>query len=210
MLWGFELFPKKSLKSLSGRFPGRDNHGVPKLNLPRLLFPLWLAFLSPLFAQSGSPAAAEDAEIERRKILKAADQVERMDQEFDKIQSRVTSLEQLLEEIKQQSQSLKESLASASAKAAQDRSALLDEVSKMLAERKEKEKTKEKAPAASAPKATEGYEHVVAKGDTLSSIVQAYNEEYKLKLTVESVRKANQLGKDAPLKVGQKLVIPAH
>lgn len=195
---------------MSGRFPGGDNPFVPKLSLSRLLPALWLALLSPLPAQSGNPAAAEDAEIERRKILKAADQVERMDQEFEKIQSRVSSLEQLLEEIKQQSQSLKESLANASAKAAQDRSALLDEVSKMLAERKEKEKAKEKTPAASTPKATEGYEHVVAKGDTLSSIVQAYNEEHKLKLTVDSVRKANQLGKDSTLKVGQKLIIPAN
>ena len=195
---------------MSGRFPGGDNRHVPKSPLLRFFLPLWLTLFSPLLAQSGNPAAAEDAEIERRKILKAADQVERMDQEFEKIQNRVSSLEQLLEEIKQQSQSLKESLANASAKAAQDRSALLDEVSKMLAERKEKEKAKEKASAASAPKATEGYEHVVAKGDTLSSIVQAYNEEHKLKLTVESVRKANQLGKDSPLKVGQKLVIPAN
>jgi LysM repeat protein len=49
----------------------------------------------------------------------------------------------------------------------------------------------------------------VAKGDTLSSIVQAYNKEYGLKLTVDSLRKSNQLSKDAPLKVGQKLFIPS-
>ena len=183
---------------------------MTRISIPRLWFPLWLGLLSPLSAQTGNPAAAEDAEIERRKILKAADQVERMDQEFDKIQNRVTALEQLLEEIKQQSQSLKESLANASSKAAQDRTALLDEVSKMLAERKEKERAKEKTPPPAATKSTEAYEHVVAKGDTLSSIVQAYNEEHKLKLTVESVRKANQLGKDTPLKVGQKLIIPAN
>jgi len=195
---------------LSGRFPGRDNPAVIPFSHARLLLPLWLALLCPLHAQTGNPAAAEDAEIERRKILKAADQVERMDQQFEKIQSRVSALEQLLEEIKQQSQSVKESMANASAKAAQDRSALLDEVSKLLAERKEKEKAKEKAPATSPAKATEAYEHVVAKGDTLSSIVKAYNEEYKLKLTVDSVRKANQLGKDTPLKLGQKLILPAN
>ena len=195
---------------MSVRFPGGDNHPVKTTLLPRLLPVLWTGLLSPLLAQSGNPAAAEDAEIERRKILKAADQVERMDQEFEKIQSRVSSLEQLLEEIKQQSQSLKESLANASAKAAQDRSALLDEVSKMLAERKEKERAKEKPAGAANPKPLEAYEHIVAKGDTLSSIAQAYNEEHKLKLTVDSIRKANQLGKDTPLKVGQKLVIPAQ
>ena len=183
---------------------------MTRISIPRLWFALWLGLLSPLSAQTGNPAAAEDAEIERRKILKAADQVERMDQEFDKIQNRVTALEQLLDEIKHQSQSLKESLANASSKAAQDRTALLDEVSKMLAERKEKERTKEKSAPPAATKSTEAYEHVVAKGDTLSSIVQAYNEEHKLKLTVESVRKANQLGKDTPLKVGQKLIIPAN
>lgn len=183
---------------------------MPRLSPHLLILPLCLSLGSALRGQSGNPAAAEDAEIERRKILKAADQVERMDQEFEKIQSRVSSLEQLLEEIKQQSQSMKESLANASAKAAQDRSALLDEVSKLLAERKEKERAKEKSAPAAATKSTEAYEHIVAKGDTLSSIVLAYNEQYKLKLTVESIRKANQLGKDTPLKVGQKLVIPAN
>jgi LysM repeat protein len=50
----------------------------------------------------------------------------------------------------------------------------------------------------------------VAKGDTLSSIAQAYSEAYKTKLTVESIRKANSLAKDASLKVGQKLIIPTH
>jgi LysM repeat protein len=76
----------------------------------------------------------------------------------------------------------------------------------MLAEMKAKEKA---APAPTKPADREGYEHTVAKGDTLSSIVQAYNKEYGLKLTVDSLRKANQLSKDAPLKVGQKLFIPS-
>jgi LysM repeat protein len=71
---------------------------------------------------------------------------------------------------------------------------------------KAKEKKVETLPK---PAEREGYEHVVAKGDTLSSIVQAYNKEHNLKLTVESLRKANQLSKDAPLKVGQKLFIPS-
>ena len=76
----------------------------------------------------------------------------------------------------------------------------------MLADMKAKEKKAEPAPK---PAEREGYEHTVAKGDTLSSIVLAYNKEYGLKLTVDSLRKANQLSKDAPLKVGQKLLIPS-
>ncbi len=176
-----------------------------------LILSIWLALLSSLSAQTGNPAVAEDAEMERRKILKAADQVDRVDQQVDQIQSRVTALEQLLADLRQQSQSLKESLANAAAKSSQERTALLEEVSKMLAERKEREKAKatEKAAAVTKPVEKEGYEHTVAKGDTLSSIAQAYNTEYQLKLTSETIRQANQLAKNAPLKVGQKLIVPS-
>ncbi len=176
-----------------------------------LILSTWLALLSSLSAQTGNPAVAEDAEMERRKILKAADQVDRVDQQVDQIQSRVTALEQLLADLRQQSQSLKESLANAAAKSSQERTALLEEVSKMLAERKEREKAKatEKAAAVTKPVEKEGYEHTVAKGDTLSSIAQAYNTEYQLKLTSETIRQANQLAKNAPLKVGQKLIVPS-
>ncbi len=176
-----------------------------------LILSIWLALLSSLSAQTGNPAVAEDAEMERRKILKAADQVDRVDQQVDQIQSRVTALEQLLADLRQQSQSLKESLANAAAKSSQERTALLEEVSKMLAERKEREKAKatDKAAAVTKPVEKEGYEHTVAKGDTLSSIAQAYNSEYQLKLTSETIRQANQLAKNAPLKVGQKLIVPS-
>ncbi len=176
-----------------------------------LILSIWLALLSSLSAQTGNPAVAEDAEMERRKILKAADQVDRVDQQVDQIQSRVTALEQLLADLRQQSQSLKESLANAAAKSSQERTALLEEVSKMLAERKEREKAKatEKAAAVTKPVEKEGYEHTVAKGDTLSSIAQAYNSEYQLKLTSETIRQANQLAKNTPLKVGQKLIVPS-
>lgn len=180
------------------------------IRLVRLLFLILTVGLAgwlfrPAFAQVG-PGATEDAEAERRKILKAADQVDRMDTAVEEMKARIASLEKLLEDVKQQSNSLKESLASTAAKAEKEKQSLLEEVAKMLAEMKGKEK-----PPAPPTKAVdqEGYEHTVAKGDTLSSIVQAYNKEYGLKLTVEILRKANQLSKDAALKVGQKLVIPS-
>jgi LysM repeat protein len=160
---------------------------------------------SPVPAQL-SPAAAEDAEEERRKILKAADQVDRMDSAVEEMKTRIASLEKLLEDVKEQSNSLRESLANAAAQSRREKDSLLEEVSKMLAEMKAQEKKAEPAPR---PAEREGYEHTVAKGDTLSSIVQAYNKEHGLKLTVESLRKANQLSKDAPLKVGQKLFVPS-
>lgn len=175
------------------------------LRLSRIGLGLWLLSLHPLLAQLG-PGAAEDAEAERRKILKAADQVDRMDAAVEEMKARIAALEKLLEDVKQQSNSLKESLASTTAKAEKEKQSLLEEVAKMLAEMKGKEKPP--APAKTAER--EGYEHTVAKGDTLSSIVQAYNKEYGLKLTVDAVRKANQLPKDAQLKVGQKLLIPSR
>ena len=183
--------------------------------MPRFLRSLALPLFfvaTPLLAQPSNPAAAEDAEMERRKILKAADQVDRVDAQVDKIQARVSALEKILEEVRLQSQSLKETLSNTSAKAAQDRTALLEEVSKLVAERKEREKEKpvEKTLPIAKPAERDGYEHVVAKGDTLSSIAQAYSEAYKTKISVESIRKANSLAKDASLRVGQKLIIPTH
>jgi len=51
-------------------------------------------------------------------------------------------------------------------------------------------------------------EHVIASGDTLSTIATAYNKEKGLKLTTDLILKANP-GLDAKkLKVGQKIMIP--
>ena len=178
-------------------------------NYPRLIGVLLFSGLLlpfPLPAQV-DPGAAEDAEAERRKILKAADQVDRMDAAVEEMKVRIASLEKLLEDVKAQSNSLKESLASTAAKAEKEKESLLEEVAKMLAEMKAKEKKAEPTPK---PAEREGYEHTVAKGDTLSSIAQAYNKEYGLKVTVESLRKANQLSKESTLKVGQKLFVPSR
>ena len=178
---------------MSGNSPQSDNSLMPRPL--RTLALLFLISGTPLIAQPSNPAAAEDAEMERRKILKAADQVDRVDAQVDKIQARVSTLEKILDEVRLQSQSLKESLANSAAKASQDRTALLEEVSKLVAERKEREKEKpaEKPLPIAKPTERDGYEHVVAKGDTLSSIAQAYSEEYKTKVTVDAIRKANSL-----------------
>lgn len=180
------------------------------INPVRFLFSILTAGLvawplGPAWAQL-HPGATEDAEAERRKILKAADQVDRMEAAVEDMKTRIASLEKILEDMKQQSNSLKESLANTAAKAEKDRQSLLGEVAKMIAEMKSKEKAA--APAVKSAE-REGYEHTVAKGDTLSSIAQAYNKEYGLKLTPDALRKANQLPKDAPLKVGQKLFVPS-
>ncbi len=59
------------------------------------------------------------------------------------------------------------------------------------------------------PLPTEGYEHVVASGESIGAIIQAYNQKYSLKVKTADVLRANPKLKD-PKKifVGQKLWIP--
>ena len=53
-----------------------------------------------------------------------------------------------------------------------------------------------------------GYEYVIASGDTLSTIAQAYREK-GVKITVDGILKANPGLKEKSLKVGQKVFIPS-
>jgi LysM repeat protein len=53
-----------------------------------------------------------------------------------------------------------------------------------------------------------GYEYIVKKGDTLSSIVQAYRDN-NIKVTVDQLLKANPRLKPEKMYVGQKLWVPA-
>jgi LysM repeat protein len=57
------------------------------------------------------------------------------------------------------------------------------------------------------PKEKKGYYHVVAMGETLSMIVDAYRDQ-GVHTTVAAVRKANGLTDDQGVKAGQKLFIP--
>jgi LysM repeat protein len=58
-----------------------------------------------------------------------------------------------------------------------------------------------------APKKEKGYSHVVAPGETVTMIVQAYRDQ-GVKVTAAQIRKANGLTPDSVLKPGQKLFIP--
>ena len=52
------------------------------------------------------------------------------------------------------------------------------------------------------------FEHVVGKGDTLSTIVQAYRDQ-NVKVSVEQILKANPGLKAEKMLIGQKIIIPA-
>jgi LysM repeat protein len=87
----------------------------------------------------------------------------------------------------------------------QDRKIVVEEVSREISSLAKKiqnaSPTKDASPTPTKQKVQEGYEHVVAKGDTLSAIAKAY------KVSVQSIRDANKLTK-TELKIGQKLFIP--
>jgi LysM repeat protein len=61
-------------------------------------------------------------------------------------------------------------------------------------------------PASDKPE--KGFEYTVQKGDTLSTIVQAYREK-NIKVTTDQILKANPDLKPEKMKVGQKIFIPA-
>ena len=61
--------------------------------------------------------------------------------------------------------------------------------------------------AAPPPKPQKGYYHVVASGETLTLICEAYREN-GVNVTVSQIRKANGLTNNSVLKPGQKLFIP--
>jgi LysM repeat protein len=57
-------------------------------------------------------------------------------------------------------------------------------------------------------KPEKGFEYVVQKGDTLSTIVQAYRDK-NIKVTTDQILKANPDLKPERMRVGQKIFIPA-
>jgi LysM repeat protein len=81
------------------------------------------------------------------------------------------------------------------------------------AARKERERETPAKDAASAAGggggAEKGFEHIVAAGDTLSTIAQVYREQLKIKITVDQILKANPGLKPNALIPGKKIFIPA-
>ena len=64
------------------------------------------------------------------------------------------------------------------------------------------------ADSAHSDKLEKGFDYVVQKGDTLSTIVQAYRDK-NIKVTTDQILKANPDLKPERMRVGQKIFIPA-
>ncbi|MFQ3670294.1 MAG: LysM peptidoglycan-binding domain-containing protein [Verrucomicrobiia bacterium] len=173
--------------------------------------------LYSLPAQSLDPAQREDLEIERQRILRAADQIEvivdqhnKIVRELDALKASQQALAKELAERKAENERLTTSLQELTARQTKERDALLKEVAKLVAENKATS-TPAPPPPAATPKnpapVEEGFEHVVARGETLWAITQAYRQA-GVAVTMDDIRAANGLKDGQPLRVGQKLFIP--
>lgn len=157
---------------------------------------------APVHVQ-GNPGAIEDAAMERRRILKAADQLDLLTQQVESLRAEVGDLRGSLARLDTENRQLRESMNALRAQQQKERETLLAEVGRIVTE---------SSPAtASSSSATpsEGYEHVVTKGQSLWAIANAFQQQ-GVKVSVEDIRKANNLDANAVLKVGQKLFIPSQ
>jgi nucleoid-associated protein YgaU len=167
---------------------------------------------SPLFGQSDSlPAQRADSEEERAKILRAADQIEILQQTIDQQKTEIAQLRADLQSLRDSLAKIQETLAKSETARSKEREVLLAEVGKLVAAAP-KNAAPEK-PKADLPPSVEnqsgekGVWHIVEKGQTLWLIAQAYQAE-GFSVNVADLRKANNLGAGDTLRVGQKLFIP--
>lgn len=176
---------------------------------------------------SGAFSQAQDAAVEER-LNKLSGQIEDLLAAMAKQDKRLTAFEKELETVREQAakptgnfasqedlRKLAETLKDIDRKRVEDNEKILKEIEKLA-----------KAPAVRPPRtpkgndeppksgggagggAEKGYEYVIATGDTLSTIAQAYREK-GVKVTTDQILKANPGLKEKSLKVGQKIFIPA-
>ncbi len=215
------------MKRLSLSLPkSKSRSSLPNVKLGVMaLIGYCLCGMSIVNAQP-TPAEREDAREERLKILRAADQIEIIQTNADKIQVEIATLKEQIAKLQdanstqeQEISSLKNALNKSEESRAKEREVLLAKVGEMIASAKpaasEPRHIKETPPKDTSPAANteaphdaeHGFSHTVEKGQTLSMIAAAFNEK-GIKVTVDDIRKANNLGPKDVLKVGQKLFIP--
>ncbi|SDT86766.1 LysM domain-containing protein [Verrucomicrobium sp. GAS474] len=196
---------------------------------------LLLSLSAPLPARAQSdPGAREDEKAARQKLLRASDQIDSLQAALDSHTTQIAdmkmtigqqkadldALRSQLATLKDENTALRAALAKLDAARADERKTLLDEVGKIVAENSKRAPAPTPPPsappkesaAASGEKAPDkgaetGFDYVVVKGDTLHAIAVAYQGN-DVHVTVADLRKANGLGKDEAIHVGQKLFIP--
>jgi hypothetical protein len=184
----------------------------------------------PTLSAAAAIAAQQGAE-ERYKRMAADIQALQLDN--DSLKAKIAALEQKIDDLRQQLATannnasgqddlkrLAEKITEVDKKREEDKLAISDEIRKSIAGL-EKSLSGVPARAASprlpppteAPAAADGFFYTIQEGDNLSSIVKAYNADFKSKgwrpITLKQAKDANPKIEDWDrLRVGQKIIIP--
>lgn len=183
--------------------------------LPLLLLGACLCAALPTAAQL-SPDAKEEAREERLKILRAADQLDALQNTSEQtaskmaaLQTSVAKLEKENTQLRHKLKQLEDRLAALQTAQEKQQKTILTEMRKLLKAQPAASAKPVAAPSPppDSPPPGTWYEHVVEQGQTLSAIAQAFREQ-GVEVTVEDIRKANNIKQDNLIRVGQTLYIP--
>jgi len=144
------------------------------------------------------------------KVSRMQAQIEDLQFQLQKTQKDTEKLQADLEEMRRSGggvsssdiKSLDDRISAVDAARQKDKQAIIDQLAKELAAISAgRPSAKASSASATSTSPSDAKEHVVQKGDTLSSIAKSYG------VTVADLKKANNLAGD-DIKIGQKLVIP--
>lgn len=188
----------------------------------------WLVFSCTAQAQDASQAsAAADRQAAAELYQRLSGKIQDLSEAQDALRRQLDELQNQLRELREQKnkpdtdkvdrdelRKLAEQLKEVDDKRAADKELILKEISKLASmppvARSSNGGGGGGGGDSAAQKNYEGYEHTVKSGETLIAIIRAYNKEYHLKLTLDSVVKhpMNAGIKADALTVGQKVFIP--
>ena len=176
-----------------------------------LLLVLAVGLIAPI-------ARAQDAATDER-LNKLAGQIDDLQAASVQTQKRLADLAKEIEDLKQgqgkagANYATQDDVTKLTAKLQEIDQKRMDDNDKIL---KEIEKLGKVTPMKPTPRVDippsttpdKGYEYIVKSGDTISTIVAAYRDQ-NIKVTTDSILKANPNLKPTSLRVGQKIFIPA-
>jgi nucleoid-associated protein YgaU len=187
----------------------------------------------PVPSTAAAAIAAREGAEERYKRMAADMQALQMDNES--LKAKIAALEQKIDELRQQLAAaansngvqedlkrLAEKIAEVDKKREEDKQAISDEIRKSmggLAKTLSGSGASSRAPSPKQPPLSEtppsgsGFSYTIQEGDNLSSIIKAYNTDFKSKgwktISFKQAKEANPTVQDWDrLRVGQKIIIP--
>ncbi|TFE68062.1 peptidoglycan-binding protein LysM [Methylacidiphilum sp. Yel] len=177
-----------------------------------LLFFIFFSFLffsssAPLFSQDDqnaeTPTIAKklEGEEEKKKLLRAVDILDQLEQNVEANSFNIQAIKEEIRKLKEQVNSLERDIEKIKIATSKERLSPSNpkKGNASVSEKAHKEATTQLV--------EKGYYYVVKKNDTLESIADAYRKS-GVNVTVEDIRKSNNLSSHSPLEVGKKLFIP--